>query len=301
MKTTLLSILLLTLISCDASSKEFIGTSWKVTDLNNKGKSVAVTNDVILTIKSDTEFTLKLDKNNCFGTYAITEKNTIKLSALGCTEMCCDSDFSMAVTSALYEVSTINLKKDKVTLSGDNTQIKFEKYEIEKSRIKMMNTDENVFIKPEKIPTPETTDVGRFEKPTTTEGSVNTTKPKGDFITLYKSPCKGTCEEFTMLIYEDGTVIYTGKHNAKVQGKHMVKLAGSKSKSLFKEFEQADFKSFEAKYDNERIMDLQNTYLTYKGKKIHIRYKNAAPKKLRVLLEKVENQANEALEKLKKK
>ncbi|EDP94890.1 DUF6438 domain-containing protein [Kordia algicida OT-1] len=300
MKTTLLSILVFTLISCNASSKEFIGTSWKVTSLNNQGKSVAVTNDVILTIKSDTEFTLKLDKNNCFGTYAITGKNTIKLSGLGCTEMCCDSDFSMAVSSALYDVSTINLNKDKVTLSGENTTIKFVKYDASLQGRKSITKETGKFTREEKIPTPETTDVGKFEKPAKDDASVNGT-PKGNFITLYKSPCKGTCEEFTMLMYEDGTVIYTGKFNAEVQGKHMTKLAESKSKSLFQEFEQANFNNFKAKYDNERIMDLQNTYLTYKGKKIHIRYKNAAPKKLQALLEKVENQANEVLQKLKKK
>jgi len=299
MKTTLLSILVLTLISCDASTKEFIGSSWKVTDLNTQVKSVTVTNDVILTVKSATEFTLKLDKNNCFGTYTITGNNKIKLNNLSCTEMCCDSDFSMAVSRALYKVSTIDLNKDKVTLSGDNVTIKFVKYDAALQGKKPMTKEVGKFTKEGTRSTSVTKDVGKFEKPVGNESSTTMT-PKGDFITLYKSPCKGTCEEYTMLMYADGTVVYTGKFNAQVQGKHSVQLTASKSKSLFNEFENANFSNFQDKYDNERIMDLQNTYLTYKGKKVHIRDKYAAPKELRALLEKVEAQAKEALDKLKK-
>ncbi|WP_298519417.1 DUF6438 domain-containing protein [uncultured Kordia sp.] len=299
MKTTLLSILVLTLISCDASTKELIGSSWKVTELKTNGTIAKTTNDVILTIKSETDFSLQLDKNNCFGTYAITGKNNIKLESIGCTEMCCDSDFSMAVVNALYKVSNINLNKDRVSLSSDEVEIKFLKVKTSsENQSKTMNTNEKLSGK-EKIPTEETTNVGMFENPDKTQNASDDV-PKGDYIELYKSPCKGNCEEFTMKFYEDGTVYYTGKFNAQVQGKHSVKLTTSKSKSLFQDFEQSNFSSYQDKYDDEKIMDIQNTYLTYKGKKIHIRYKYNAPKELQALLEKVEAQAKEALEKLKK-
>lgn len=300
MKTTILSILVLTLISCDASTKEFIGSSWKVTELKINGTVIKTTNDVILTVNSETNFSLKLDINNCFGTYTITGKSEIKLGTIGCTEMCCDSDFSKAVVNALYKVSKINLNKDRVTLSSDAVEIKFERYKVlPKTASKEMNTGEK-FVKGGKRGTEVTTNVGKFENPNETKGMADGV-PKGEFIELYKSPCKGNCEEFTMKLYEDGTVYYTGKFNAQVQGNHSVKLMASKSKSLFKEFEQSNFMSFQGKYDNERIMDLQNTYLTYKGKKIHIRDKYSAPKELKELLEKVEAQAKEALDKLKKK
>ncbi|MFK7750337.1 MAG: DUF6438 domain-containing protein [Kordia sp.] len=300
MKTTLLSILVLTLISCDASTKEFIGSSWKVTELKNNGTVVKMTNDVILTVNSETRFLLKLDKNNCFGSYTITGKSEIKLGELGCTQMCCDSDFSSAVVDALRKVSTINLDKDIVTLSSDVVAIKFERYKVLSKNELTQKATETAYTRKEKIPTEETTNVGMFENPNNAQGSSDGV-PKGAYIELYKSPCKGTCEEFTMKFYADGTVYYTGKFNAQVQGNHSVKITASKSKSLFNEFEQSNFMGFQGKYDNERIMDLQNTYLTYKGKKIHIRDKYAAPKELKVLLEKVEAQAKEALDKLKKK
>ena len=50
MKKILLSILVLTLISCDATTKEFIGTSWKVAELTENGKTIDVAHDVILIV-----------------------------------------------------------------------------------------------------------------------------------------------------------------------------------------------------------------------------------------------------------
>lgn len=297
MKTTLLSILVLTLISCDASTKEFIGTSWVVSDLTENDNKISVTNDVILTIKSATEFTLKLDKNNCFGTYTISGNGDIKLSDLGCTEMCCDSEFSMAVSQALYKVSKIKFDQDRATLSGDDVKIEFKKYEATTNKIK--NNDDKMFVKDEKAPVTDGTSIGLITKPDGNQQN-NAGLPKGESITLYKSPCKGTCEEFTMIMYADGTVYYTGRFNAEVQGKHTVKLTPGKSESLFKEFKEVNFASFQDKYDDERIMDIQNTYLTYKGKKIEIRYIHNAPEKLKALLAKVEERAAEVLKELKK-
>ena len=288
MKTTLLSILVLTLISCDASTKEFIGSSWKVTELKTNGTLVKVTNDVVLTVKSKTDFSLQLDANSCFGTYTIKGKNKIKLNDIGCTEMCCDSDFSRAVVNALYKVSKINQTKDKVILSSGIVEITFVK----------VNTSSKSKLSEAQIRQAEETTTLVVSPNLNTQNTSNSI-PKGSYIELYKSPCKGNCEEFYMKFYEDGTVYYTGKFNAQVQGNHTVKLATSKSKSLFKDFEESNFMSHQDKYDDEKIMDLQNTYLTYKGKKIQIRYKYNAPKELKALLEKVEAQAIEALYKLK--
>ncbi|WP_430409017.1 DUF6438 domain-containing protein [Kordia sp.] len=299
MKTTLLSILVLTLISCDATTKEFIGSSWVVSELTDNDTKFSVTNDVILTIKSATEFTLKLDKNNCFGTYSIVGNGNIQLSNLGCTEMCCDSEFSMAVTRALYKVSKIKFDKEYATLSGDTVKIKFKKYEMVATKVGMENNDK-IFVKEKKVPTKETTDIVLITTPIDNQGTTASV-PKGESITLYKSPCKGNCEEFTMIMYADGTVYYTGRFNAAVQGKHVVKLTADKSASIFKQFEEANFMNFQDKYDDERIMDIQNTDLTYKGKKINIRYQPNAPESLKELLAKVEERAIEVLKYLKKK
>ena len=299
MKTTLLTILVLTLISCDAATEEFVGSSWKVVRLKTNGTSVDVTNDVILKVNSDTEFSLKLDTNNCFGTYAITGKTEIKLAGIACTEMCCDSEFSQAVVKALHQVSKIKLKGEYATLSSNEVEITFQRLEDASEKMETAKITQTKLTGKERITTEETMNVGKFEKPDATQ-TTNNTVPKGLPIELYKSPCKGTCEEFYMKFYEDGTVLYTGKYNAHVQGKRSVQILPSKSKSLFRAFEQSNFMNFLDKYDDPRIMDIQNTYLTYNGKKIEIRFKSEAPKELQTLLEKVEAQAKEVLEKLKK-
>jgi len=297
MKRTLLSILVLTLIGCDAATKEFVGSSWKVVEFKNNGTPARIANDVILRINSETDFSLKLDTNNCFGTYQIKGKSEITLAGMACTEMCCDSEFSRAVVKALYQVSKIHLKGDYATLASDEIELKFKRIkEASERTAKTTNTENEVKSKGK---TPEgSTNIGKIEKPTKTQAT-DANLPKGEFIELYKSPCKGTCEEFYMKFYEDGTVLYAGKFNAQVQGKHIVKLSERTSQSLFKDFEASNFTDFLDKYDDPKIMDIQNTYLTYKGKKIHIRFKNEAPKELQTLLEKVEAQAKEVLGKLK--
>ncbi|MEM6687539.1 MAG: META domain-containing protein, partial [Bacteroidota bacterium] len=196
MKTALLSILVLTLISCDASTEEFVGSSWKVVKLKTNGTSVDVTNEVILKVNSQTEFSLKLDTNNCFGTYAITGKTSIKLAGIACTEMCCDSEFSQAVVTALYQVSNIKLKEDNATLYADEVEIIFERID---EATKSMTTPKNAqktAATAEKVPTKTKFEVGRLENPNKTTDTEP--QPTGIFIELYKSPCKGNCEEFYM-------------------------------------------------------------------------------------------------------
>jgi heat shock protein HslJ len=298
MKKILVCILVLTLIICDATTKEFIETSWKVTELTENGKTIDVAHDVILTIKSATEFTLQLDKNSCFGTYTITGSNKMQLSDLSCTEMCCDSDFSMAVSKALYKVGKVKFDKEYATLSGDDIKIKFKKQDPLLKAKQPMGKEVGKYTKGGKITTNETTDIGLITKPSDDQLQYGNGISNSDAITLYKSPCKGPCQEFTLVLYKDGTVVYDGKFNAKLQGRKLLKVDRSEFDELFSKFEQSSFTNFSAKYDDETIMDIQNTYLTYKGKKIHIRYPPNAPDALISLLKRVEEKAEEILKQL---
>lgn len=299
MKKLLLLILTLTLIACDAQTKEFIGSSWRVTSLEMEGKAIAVANEVILTVKSDSEFALALDKNNCFGTYVITNTNEIQLKTLGCTELCCDSEFSSEVTQALYKVSSIKMKKDVVTLEGKDVSITFKKHLEAKNRIQMMHKDKPIVEKKEKIPSEETTNIGKIENPNQ-QIEKEKIQGTGEFIVLYKSPCKGNCEEYTMTFYENGVVLYEGKFNAKIQGVRTLQLAKESIATMFTSFQTENYHGFNEVYDDNRIMDLQNTYLTYQGKKIQIRFKPNAPQKLQELLMIVEKEAEQVLQQLKK-
>ncbi|WP_420574012.1 DUF6438 domain-containing protein [Kordia sp.] len=301
MKTLVLSVLVLTLVSCDASTKEFIGSSWRITDLVKEGKSIPVANEVTLFIKSDTEFLLKLDRNSCFGTYEITGKDGIKMLDLGCTKICCDSEFSLAVVNALSKVSKINLNKDRVTLSGENVTVKFKKELKASNRIKMMQKDKKIIVKDEgSRQNGKISSNGKIQRPNESKEKV-AYLPSENFIMLYKSPCKGSCEEYQLKILEDGLIYYTGESNATIKGRHRVEIPAKDAMALYTAFEQVNFNSFEDNYINERLMDLQYTKLTFRGKTIKIRGRDTAPEKLRTLLEKVEEQGKIVLEKLKNK
>lgn len=67
-------------------------TSWKFKELIVDGKPVAINKDYRLTF-ADKDFGLKLDVNNCGGTFK-TENNQLIIdgTSMFCTEMCCDSE-----------------------------------------------------------------------------------------------------------------------------------------------------------------------------------------------------------------
>ena len=49
-------------------------------------------NPIYITLKEENELGMKLSKNSCMGSYEIN-KTHLKFNEVGCTEMCCDSQF----------------------------------------------------------------------------------------------------------------------------------------------------------------------------------------------------------------
>ncbi len=70
--------------------------NWEVVKIKKQGESTysKTKESYILEFISDTTYTLKLDVNNCFGNYEIINSGNIKMNPMGCTEICCDSDFA---------------------------------------------------------------------------------------------------------------------------------------------------------------------------------------------------------------
>lgn len=287
MKTIILSLLTLTVISCDSASKEFIGTSWIVTSLERNGEQVRAVDDIILTVKEDAKFALKLDVNNCFGTYKL-QGDKIKLKDLLCTEICCDSKFSMDVAAALSEVDKISMKDHQAILSGAQVKIVFEKYEAPKLAQELPIVDSGKQI---------ATGKPRIDGSVKIEQNQQQTTPlpakDGIYIGIRKTLCKGTCPDYEMKFYKDGTIHYVGRQFVEVKGAHVKMLNKDMISQLFARFEKSNFKNFANKYDDELIMDLPSTYLVYKGKEIHIRFLYEAPKELQELVKLVEQYVNE--------
>ncbi len=67
-------------------------------------------------------------------------------------------------------------------------------------------------------------------------------------ITLQRTPCFGTCPEYTVTLRGDGTVTYSGRQYVRVSGEHSWKIDPSAVRALAREMEAAGF------------FDLQDTY-----------------------------------------
>ena len=60
---------------------------------------------------------LKLDANNCIGDFTLTGQGEIKINLVGCTEICCDSDFSKKIQDMLSLVKSYSIEGNKMKLN----------------------------------------------------------------------------------------------------------------------------------------------------------------------------------------
>ena len=104
MKQRKYRILILTILvglimwSCEKEdiNIDITSNNWEVVKIKKQGESTytKTKESYVLEFTSDTTCTLKLDVNNCFGNYEIINSGNIKINPMGCTEICCDSDFA---------------------------------------------------------------------------------------------------------------------------------------------------------------------------------------------------------------
>lgn len=96
-------------------------TKWKVLEMRlpNTTSTQMPTKDYILEFKADSSITIKLDVNNCFSKYKLTGKNEITIHTLGCTKVCCDSEFAQSLANTLPKMQTFKIKGDNLILEGD--------------------------------------------------------------------------------------------------------------------------------------------------------------------------------------
>lgn len=70
----------------------------------------------IITFNEDGTYRLNLDRNSCGGSFTFSDQKNIEITVPGCTEICCDSDFSQKFANMLSKVSTFTINKDKTLL-----------------------------------------------------------------------------------------------------------------------------------------------------------------------------------------
>ena len=84
--------------------------------LFNRGK-------VNITFNTNLTYGLELELNVCGGVFTTSENDSISLSDLFCTQMCCDSKFSDKLLTMLPEIKTHEIDGLQLILYSDNGYI----------------------------------------------------------------------------------------------------------------------------------------------------------------------------------
>ena len=80
-------------------------SDWKVIQIKNGEEVNDPAASYILKLDSDGTFSLRLDVNNCSGTYEVDLQNKrISFESVACTEACCDSAPALDIAAVLGKV-----------------------------------------------------------------------------------------------------------------------------------------------------------------------------------------------------
>lgn len=114
-----LSLCCMTLISCsddgNCDCDDNLYQKWEVDGfVSIESRSYSKDNDYSPTIefKRDGSLTMELDVNNCFSSFELGNSGSIRIEGPGCTEACCDSEFSVKVVETLPLVETYNINEE---------------------------------------------------------------------------------------------------------------------------------------------------------------------------------------------
>lgn len=79
---------------------------------------------------------------------------------------------------------------------------------------------------------------------------------KGEWIAYEKGYCFGTCPVFSIIIFNDGSVLYEGKANVKNIGKYTAQLSEEEMAKLRKDVDEKKIMSLEEDQVNKLLMDV---------------------------------------------
>lgn len=136
MKYTYLSVFvaIFLLLSCKSNNEqisleELQSTKWKVAKIANDMdfSYTDAPNAYFLEFKTDYEFQLSLDVNECMGGYSFNNNGGMTFQMGGCTKICCDSFFAENLLILLAKMSTWSLSNNQLILEGEG-EIVLDKY-----------------------------------------------------------------------------------------------------------------------------------------------------------------------------
>ncbi|MBI4645393.1 MAG: META domain-containing protein [Bacteroidia bacterium] len=107
---------------------DITSNGWKVKSIKKSGQTFSdkAKNSYFLEFTSDTTYKLTLDVNYCNGQYSIPKKGKIIFGIVGCTEICCDTDFAESIPGLIHNITDYYIKGGILTLTGDG-QIKLKR------------------------------------------------------------------------------------------------------------------------------------------------------------------------------
>lgn len=74
----------------------------------------------VIELKKNGEHLIHLDVNSCFGSFEVSGSDKISFGPSGCTEACCDSDFSMKFVETFTRVETFEIENNNLKLHVPN-------------------------------------------------------------------------------------------------------------------------------------------------------------------------------------
>ncbi len=95
--------------------------NWELVKIKEQGESfyTRAKESYVLEFVSDTTYTLKLDVNSCGGHYEIVNSGNIIISLMGCTKVCCDSDFAEELLQLFPKMTKYYGKGNELIFEGD--------------------------------------------------------------------------------------------------------------------------------------------------------------------------------------
>lgn len=93
---------------CDCTDSDLLGKWQAETFISLESVGYPKNNDYspLIEFKKDGIFALNLDVNSCGGSYVLSGEDSIGFSEVACTEICCDSPFSLKFAQTLTQVTS---------------------------------------------------------------------------------------------------------------------------------------------------------------------------------------------------
>ncbi len=82
-------------------------------------------------------------------------------------------------------------------------------------------------------------------------------------VSLQRTACFGACPQYTVSLFDDGTVAYEGVRFVKVRGKGSARLGPGEVAAVREAFSKAGFSAFADRYDRRQVTDHPSVRLTF--------------------------------------